>query len=245
MARNVIIPSDPALPQLEMIRERPLFIAQLQQAIEASQGGGLTVNDIFVTECQHRKGITCRLVMEVEFQTAEGYREWQTYIVRAGRPDNNDLEQQYQAALQNGLSAPRFGPPVLFWREWHLLLWAYPNDPNLPGLRLLEDAEALSAYIKTHPDRIGLENASVLPLSLKRQKLKVVPGKRGGFLVQLHYRHPAGGEKSHTVYAKLFRKGYGREAYGLLQTIWQHPLRQSGDLQIPRAYAFDDERSIL
>ncbi len=244
MAKRAVLPQDTALPQLEALRTRRPFVEKLQDAVTPFVPAGTTVEDVLVTECQHRRGETCKLILEVEFRQSNGYREWQTYIVRTAREGHPAPAQLYQKTRDDTLVPPRFGPPVLFINDWNMVLWAYPNDPNLPGLRLLESPKMLLKEMQEEPHRFGLPELQGMPVEVRTERLKVVPGKRGGFLVRVQFG-PADTPQTCSLYAKLFRIGYGKEAFELLQTIWQHPARKQGEILIPQPYAFDAPYAVM
>jgi thiamine kinase-like enzyme len=50
---------------------------------------------------------------------------------------------------------PRIGPPVTELPQYHAILFAYPNDYHLEGLRIAEDHDALRQALSEHTDTVG------------------------------------------------------------------------------------------
>ncbi len=113
---------------------------------------------------------------------AQGYRE---AVSREG---------QY-----SDFSAPPVGVPVGFWPELWAILWADPNDPDLPARRIFEDARLFAEFMEQEESvRAVFSNGAAADFRV--QRLKYVPGDRAAYLIQ----HPTTGEK---LFVKLSATG--------------------------------------
>src|SRR5215831_400994 len=129
------LPASGEYTQLAMIADPDRLAPALESALAPS--GSPRLLHAAVTKLHYRPGRGCWLVIEARFASARGGSEDQLYFGRllAGGGARRELE----AGRRAGLTAPRFGPASLYLADWELLLWAYPNDPELPGLALLAD----------------------------------------------------------------------------------------------------------
>ncbi len=149
-----------------------------------------------------------------------------------------------KALSRANLTRPRFGPPVFFIAEWSLLVWAYPNDPELPGLSVLNDGERILSQAKSTPEKFGLNSP---PLSASGETTKYVPGMRCGMIYQMAAspKQTNGANPMHSIYGKAYRAGEGAQAFAIMKQVWESEACQRGDFAIPRPYSFDAKYDIL
>ena len=149
-----------------------------------------------------------------------------------------------EALNRTNLTMPRFGPPVFFIPEWSLLVWAYPNDPELPGLSVLNDGEKILWQAKSTPEKFGLSSP---PLSASGETTKYVPGMRCGMIYRMasQMEQTNGTDSMHSLYGKAYRAGEGAQAFDIMKQVWESDACQRRDFIIPRPYSFDAECDIL
>jgi len=93
--------------------------------------------------------------------------------------------------------------------EWETVLWAFPNDPKLPGLSQLINTDKILAAMQKSPEDFGLKKA---PLSLTATQTKYVPGRRCGFIYNIAFDRPNGNSAPAelSVYGKAYQPGEGQ-----------------------------------
>ena len=125
-----------------------------------------------------------------------------------------------------------------------MIVWAYPNDPNLPGLALLADRDAVAELVRRNPLAFGLPAEGELR-DLRHGVAKYVPGQRCGYRYRALWRDAAGAETEHRFYGKAYQEGLGEPAYEILRQLWESEACTSGRLRIPAPYGFDSEHEVV
>jgi aminoglycoside phosphotransferase (APT) family kinase protein len=150
----------------------------------------------------------------------------------------------FNALERNNLAPPKFGPAVAYIPEWEMILWAYPNDPDLPGLALMADAKKILARAKASPEKFGLARP---PAAAAAQMAKYVPGMRCGYIYEMALAATDSQENQAPcrVYGKAYRDDEGEKAYAVMQQIWESAARRAGDLVLPQPYSYDPEARIF
>ncbi len=134
---------------------------------------------------------------------------------------------------------PLWGPPQIIIPEWELILWAFPNDPDLPGLPFLADNAAVSEHICASPQRFGFAAA---PRQVRGKMVKYAPHKRAIFRFRmLREESPA----EINIFAKAYAGKRADAAFQIMQHLWKSPQRQSGEFIMPRPLCLDRKLRIL
>jgi hypothetical protein len=231
------LPAACDLPQLAAIVEPGRLRRALGDALAHAEPSAPALLDCNVTKLHYRPGKGCRLVITARFRGSRGRSEEQLYFGRlvpgasAGR----------HAAPDAGAARPRFGPPSLHLPEWELKLWAYPNDPELPGLPLLADPERVRARIAAAPQVFGLEAP---PRALRATRAKYVPGKRCGYLYEVRIGGEPPRAPVHRIYAKCHAGDAARAAHDAMSRVWDSPAVRAGRVRVPRPFALDAAEAI-
>ncbi len=238
MSKRDHIPGDPEFSSLRDLSDGAKLAQKLQQHL-ASFGAGekFNVASCTVEQVHAKPGGGLRLLFTAHMQTPGADTPFaQMYFGRLLRERKD--ETHTAALLRARLVAPRFGPPVLFVPEWSLLLWAYPNDPNLAGLPLLLDHAQVLNRMQAAPEKFGFAAA---PTVVTSELTKYVPGMRCGYIFRVQF--PEGGTAA--VYGKAYQDGQGARAFNIMQQIWQSPACRRGDLLLPQPYSYDAENDII
>lgn len=152
-----------------------------------------------------------------------------------------DLQYQWVQAKAKSWTQPTFGPAVCLIPQPGMIIWAYPNDPKVPGIALLADSSKILAKLQENPVAFGLK-PSQQPIAIKTATLtKYVTSQRCGYLYEVEL---ADGTHQ-ALYGKAYREASGAQAQAIWQQIWNSPARQQGDLLLPEPYSYDVERHIL
>ena len=232
------MPADGAFPHLEHVLDAPRFTAAFQDALHDA-GRRLVVHRSKVRRVFYRPDRSCRLLLECRLQ-GDGAACDQLYFGVLWRDSPPPAWRDAEALLV----PPTLGPACVHLHGLGLTLWAYPNDPDLPGLAALATPATLLAWMQQNPVCCGLSpTASVL--SLAADRVKYVPGQRCGFHCVVHWRNGGGRIEAHRLYAKAYPPGRGEPCVDILRQIENTEACRSGGLRVPHVYGFDAARGIL
>jgi hypothetical protein len=222
-------------PQLAEIVDRGLLADAIGACLAGAEPVAPALRACAVRKLHYKPRSGCRLVIEARFAAASGRSVEQLYFGRLLPGDQ--AVRSFEATDPATLAPPRFGPASLYLPAWQLLLWAYPNDPGLPGLPLLGDARRVLERLATSPAAFGLDRA---PSTVTTQRAKYVPGKRCGYLYQVHGgSRPGRGQRARRIYGKCYAGDGAAQAHDVATRVWSSPARAAGRLQVPEPYACD------
>ena len=236
------LPPDCEIPQLAAIVEPGRLARALGEALAQADPSAPAVLRCDVTKVHYRPGKGCRLVIAARFRSGRGGEE-QLYFGRLGRPSVGHPVDRGQANGHRAAAAtPRFGPPSLHLPGWDLRLWAYPNDPDLPGLPLLADPERVRERFASEPETFGFDRA---PRLLRARRAKYVPGKRCGYAYDVsgwstHARAP-----ERRVYGKCYAGNAAAVAHEAAWRVWHSDAAREGRVRLPRPFACDELTGIV
>jgi thiamine kinase-like enzyme len=221
---------------------------KLAEALQPHLGPALSaraqrIGSCHIDQLRCKPGGGCRLLFTIAISQRDNESVGdQTFFGRLIRKNVSHVVTE--ALNRANLTMPRFGPPVFFIPEWSLLVWAYPNDPELPGLSVLNDGEKILWQAKSTPEKFGLSSP---PLSASGETTKYVPGMRCGMIYRIarQMEQTSGMDSAHSVYGKAYRAGEGAQAFAIMKRVWESDACQRGDFAIPRPYSFDAEYDIL
>jgi hypothetical protein len=235
------LPEQCTFPQLAVVLDAARFAACLQRNLGPEfAAGGIEVRGIKLRRVYYKPGRSCRITFEAKLRAGGRKAEQFYYAKIVPEPKPASL---YRRARRADWTAPEFGPPVALVEELGMVLWAYPNDPNLPGLGTLAARDAVAELLQRHPQRFGLPVPGELA-DLRLGVGKYVPGQRCGYRYRVRWRTPEG-EIEQRLYGKAYQKGSGRPAWDVLQQLAASPACTSGRLRIPAPYHYDPEREIV
>lgn len=234
------LPQDCTFPQLGIVFDAARFAACLQGNADFA-AAGVEVRGVKLKRVYYKPGRSCRLTFEAKLRGPGGRKAEQLFFgkIHAG----GKAEAALRRAAQAHLTAPELGPAVTLVRELDMVLWAYPNDPNVPGMSTLASAAAVTALVERDPAAFGLP-AGGRVTDLRLGVGKYVPGQRCGYRYRVQWSAP-GGETERWFYGKAYQEGLGRPAYDVLVQLARTPAVRSGRLRIPMPYGYDAGREIV
>jgi Phosphotransferase enzyme family len=236
------LPEQCTFPQLAIVLDEARFVACLQRSLGPEFADGrIQVRGVKLRRVYYKPGRSCRITFEAKLRGPEGRKGEQFYFAKiVPEPKPASL---YRRAQRGPWTAPEFGPPVAWIEELGMVLWAYPNDPNLPGLATLASRDAVAALLTRDPERFGLPASGEL-IDLRLGVGKYVPGQRCGYRYRVRWRTPEG-EIERRLYGKAYQNGIGGPAFEVLRQLAASEACTSGRLRIPAPYAYDSEREIV
>jgi ABC-type multidrug transport system fused ATPase/permease subunit len=242
--RMVDIPEGCEFSQLREIADGDRLAQVLERTLRSCAGSdGLSVERCTVEQLHYHPGQGCRLLVGATIRARDARAsEEQVFFCQLFAPDQ--ARAVYESSDRTNLAPPRFGPPILYIPEWAMVLWAYPNDPDLPGLPVMMNARAVRERLAASPWEFELESA---PTNVSPQLVKYVPGRRCGVLYRVELERPSAldGDGARYVYGKVYHRNDGARAYAIMKGVWESAARERGDVVLPRPYAYDPATGIV
>lgn len=184
----------------------------------------------------------CRITLTAKFQSRTAQKERVQLFFGKLFPAKNGA-QIYRTIDPDRLIPPPCGPAVTYIPVWDMILWAYPNDPDLTGLPILLDNDKVLHLARQSPEKFGLRRA---PLALSARRVKYVPGKRCGFLFTMVLPGEGSHKRDrHSVFGKVYENDDGERAYSVMKQLWDSPARAGRKLLLPQPYSYDAPNRIL
>ncbi|MEM7115915.1 MAG: aminoglycoside phosphotransferase family protein [Chloroflexota bacterium] len=182
---------------------------------------------------------TYRVYLTATIQAANGQHLGEQDLFAHLLPPQ-ELEAQWRQAQNRSWVQPAFGPAMCLIPEPGMIVWAYPNDPKVPGAALLAESAKVLAQLQAAPTAFGLQPEQQ-PVGLTAKLAKYVTGQRCGYL----YTVQLADGSEHPLYAKAYRQTAGKRANQIWQQVWDSAARKNGRLHLPQPYSYDSEHHIL
>jgi hypothetical protein len=231
-------------PQLCDIADPEKLAPMLQHYLAPSSiSDEIQVDECVIDDLYYKPDYNCRMVLRAKLHRQYNRESDQQIFFGKLFHSQNAAKEALDSINHEDLTQPKFGPAVTYVPEWEMVLWAYPNDPNLPGLPLMVDTERVLALIKAAPEKFGLNRP---PVTINAEMTKYVPGKRCGFIYRLALAtsNSQQANASWAIYGKAYDKNRGENAYAIMKQIWESEAHQHGDIILPQPYSYDRESQI-
>ncbi|CAD5373921.1 Putative aminoglycoside phosphotransferase [Rubrivivax sp. A210] len=202
-------------PPLDLYSDGAAMLPLLQAQLPGFGEVGLRITGIRVHAARRstsvaRNPIPLSLCYDLEVSdTQQGRSGTQTCFAQVYRPGLAEAAQGRVNTRQ--LVRPAFGEPLVLLPALNLLLWALPNDPDMPHLpALLDPALALQAL----PPGCGAEPGDELGVEL----LRYAPQRRATLRYTVAAR---AGRPERAIYAKTFFDQRARDIHRRFEHFWQ------------------------
>lgn len=237
MIEQISVPETSRFPQLREILDTRQLAQVLQRHIwVAPPAADQQVRECNIKRVYYQPGEECRIIINVDIGSGIDRQLYFGKII-----NGSNIRDIYDALDQQQLAAPAFGRPIIYIPEWEMILWAYPNDPDLPGLPVLVDDEKILALARQNPQNFGLAQP---PAAVTSEFKKYVPGRRCAYLYQLWPPAPASGTPV-TVFGKAYAAQKGAEVYQAMKQLWESEAVAQKAFCIPRPLGYDSVHRIL
>ena len=202
MSAHAHLPNAPEYPQVRELvdRERANDVFGTHLGPRFAEGE-LRLEGIDIERAYYTPGPkgSYRLKLRATVATREGKRVGEQVFCGQLWPETA-LSDRIEQARERSLCAPGFGEPLAIVPPWNMLLWAFPNDPEILHLSLLAGPDTLLARARRNPENFGLSRDAEL-LGVQSELVKYVPARRCTWCCRFEL---AGGE-IHEIYAKMYR----------------------------------------
>ena len=213
---------DPSLPYLDIVTDsramayrfaQNLRMTLLQQKWQV-ENCALERLQYHWSKCHH-----CRLLYRVNLRDASGQKFDQWFwgeLWSNDRVQRKFEEAQHSPFLQNGI-----WQPVQLWPELNMIIWSFPNDPEMPGLLKATDLAFVQSQVNANLAAWGLRGDwRCVPHTLKR--VKYMPGKRCVLRYHLRLVDSRGQSRDLSFYSKTYHDSASTFHYQVLQKVYDH-----------------------
>ncbi len=245
MAKQVKIPQDCGFPQLLEMSDKRRLASALQENLGATlQAQGQRIHSCNIKRMYYKPGRRCRLNMIAKIRNQRGERLGeQIYYGRILPPGKG--RKLFRRLQQRNFLAPEFGAPLGFVPRWEMIVWAYPNDPNMRSMKTLAQPEKILQRAQAEPGLFGIRNGH-RPATIAARLAKYVPGKRCAYFFDLALaEHDGAAPRAHTIFGKTYKAQDGEAAYAVMSKIWQTPACQNRAFRMPQPYGYDAALKML
>ena len=245
--------ADAALPGLAVALDPVAMAARFAAGFEErARGAAPRVRACVVEEVYYRPGRHCGVLYRLSLDApAERDREeWLYARLLPGELLRERHQRAHDAVLAAGATAlvRTALDPVSLWEDPGMILWVFPNDPRLPGVRQLADRARVGRRYALEGARLGAPGAGGGTRGVARwhadfERVKYMPCKR----CVLRYRvtpERAEGPAS-VIYAKAYPDGAGAEPFRLQRHAWAALRAARSPVEIPEPLVHLAEESVL
>ena len=208
---------DPKLPQLALVTAPEVMAPRLAENFHSTLVQlECQVESCVIERIQYRRGRRCRILYRLNFRDPHGDKTEQWFWGKLGRP--GQARRQYEEALtaENFAHAP--WPAVSLLPELEMVLWTFPNDPDMPGLRLAADLNFVQAQINANLAAFGL-TADWRCGNAELTRVKYMPGKRCVLRYAFEVQKNSGEKRRASFYSKTYSDGMSRLHYDVVQQV--------------------------
>ncbi len=237
VSKSIPLPPDEVLTGLPLL----LDVSQARQALNAA---GAQVEEGRIFYLRYKPKTSCIAAYEFERKnSATGEREPVIFYAK-GMATNGYLLSAVKAENHRWVEVP-FGPSVARWDEACALLFAFPNDALLDGLRILEEPKKFQRFLC---ENVGFYPASRWRLSAKHLVTELVrykPERRAVFRSRIRaYDRESRHKEKRWFYWRVYGEGQGSEVFRRMQFL-KNRLSNPEVLAVPTPYGYEPERQIL
>ncbi len=245
MAKQIQIPEDCGFPQLFEMSDKHRLAAALQENLgETLQAHGQRIHSCNIKRMYYKPHRRCRLNMIAKIRNQRGEKLGeQIYYGRILPPGKG--RRLFQRLQRKNFLTPAFGAPLGFVPQWEMIVWAYPNDPNMRSMKTLVQPSKVLARAQAQPLLFGIRNG-YRPATITTRLAKYVPGKRCAYFFDLGLTELGNtATRVHTIFGKTYKANDGEAAYAIMNRIWQTPACQGRGFRMPQPYGYDANLKML
>jgi len=166
------------------------------------------------------------------------------------------VQQLYAKAYLNGRShlefrrinaprrcQPRFGEALVHLPSLGLIVWAFPNDPELPHLPVAVNGGQVKARLPYGRLPAGLDRPEGI-VDIRVEVIRYRPEKRCTLRYQLR-RQATGVPETLTIYGKTYAQGKGRKIYQDIEGLRRQSRTTSHHFLVPEPLGYDEQLEMV
>ena len=147
---------------------------------------------------------------------------------------NHRSQMEFRRQVNTRLSAPAFGAALTHIPALDMVVWSFPNDPTLPQLATLLDAEQIKSHLPYDQFPAGLGT----PKDITDLKIQVV-NYRPELRCTVRYEC-VGSALRLTLFGKTFADAQGKAIYARINTLWHEAQHNPAAFRIARPLAYNE-----
>jgi len=235
--------NDSKLPHITTVIDAGLMAEHFARYLRAASPelewkvAGCAIENVIYKPAKH-----CRLLYRLTLRHPSGAaaEEWfygQLYPSSMGEKRFDDAA----AAVKHSYVAHDFLKglrPVSFWPDLSMVLWMFPQDPQMPALPYLFDPDFVRQHVKANlPTIAGLENGDMRNwrcTGIRCDRVKYMPGKRCVLRYHVQLAGPSGSSREITFYSKTYNDAMSRYYFQFLRNVYEQLITQTTAVHIPR-----------
>lgn len=231
------------LPQDEVLTGLPLLL-DLEAVRERLNSEGASVEGGQVFYLRYKPKTSCIAAYQFErLDPATGERKPAVYYGK-GMATNAYLMAATKVENHRWID-PQAGPPIVRFEPAHALLFAFPNDALLDGLRILEEPKKLQRFLYEHLNEYPEEEWRLSDKRLATELVRYKPERRAVFRSRTKAIHRESAEKERVeVYWRVYGENQGAEVFRRMEFLKQN-LSKKDLLAVPTPFGYEPERQIL
>jgi phosphotransferase family enzyme len=239
--RKYSAPEGCTFPQLGRVLDSKQFASILAQAMRLD-AAGVRVVRIRPRGLTYKPGEVCRVLLEARLHPSGQAKTSRLYVAEIS--SLAQAEREFRLTARRRLQRPPYGLAAALLPELATVLWAFPNDPHLPGLATLDSIAAVRGFLLDNQQRFGFYAGAEI-VAIHSELAKYAPARRAGYRYGVQWRHANGKTAEQLLFGKAYPETRGAAVHEVMRQLEASPACRSGRLRVPRTYAYDSEHGIL
>jgi len=209
--------ADPKLPQLALVTDPVMMAQRLAESFRPALAQlHCEVESSVIERIQYRRGRRCWVLYRLKLRDHDGAKNDQWFLGKLGRV--GQARRQYAEALAAENLPNGFWPALTLLSDLEMVVWTFPNDPEMPGLRRAADLDFVQTQINANLAAFGLtEDWRCCNAGFAR--VKYMPGKRCVLRYHIELQKSSGEKRPLSFYSKTYSDGMSRWHYQVLQQV--------------------------
>ncbi|HSH00282.1 MAG TPA: aminoglycoside phosphotransferase family protein, partial [candidate division Zixibacteria bacterium] len=236
-AENIFIPADPALPGLTAVLNSEEIASALGKQTISAGWDDTSCERFYI---RYKPGMNCIAAYRAKAGN-QGESDLAIYAKAYTIADFALARQKAQEHRWVGGDAP----PVIELPQECALLFVFPNDFALEGLRILTDPKKIQRLLYQWCDWIDETHWRISDRRLTVTPVRYKPERRAVFKCSTRATHRGAGERQAVnVYARVYADDRGASVFDFMNEMTQR-LKYNATLATPRALGYLPDRRLL
>ncbi|MCL4705899.1 phosphotransferase [bacterium] len=234
---------DPTLPLVATVMDVNAMPEQFTRYLHASGvDPKWQVMKCAIEKVYYRPGKHCGVLYRLALRHFSG-AETDEWIYGRTVPAGTE-EERFEKALAGLKPTPsaheflRPLPPISFWRDLNMILWVFPQDPDLETLPQSVDSAYVRQQVEANLEAFGVSaNGSAAQWRCPEfyyDRIKFMPSKRCVLRYHVNLLDPSGKSHEKTFYCKIYNNGNSRYHFDMLKSAYEQLTVKSAAVNIPR-----------
>lgn len=220
------------------------LVMDAAKAREALRDSGVEVEGGRIFYLRYKPKTSCIAAYEFERNNPKTLAREPAVFYAKGMTTNAYLLAATKAENHRWVDVP-YAPSVMRWDAAAALLFAFPNDALLDGLRILEEPKKFQRFLYEHLTSYPAEIWRLSDKRLKTELVRYKPERRAVFRSETKAIHHQTEEKRKVeVFWRVYGEKQGEEVFRRMQFL-KMSLSKETLLTTPTPYGYEPERQIL